>query len=345
MIRKTILIASVVTVIAVGSYVVFREHGLSALSRIFDERLEAGDYLAAIAAAGKLKEGSVTSTEFDEKVSSAARLLVAEDAFKKAKKAAEEKRFNDAGALLRGSEAVSDPAFKYYEEAKKLYEETEALAAGVAHKTAVTINSLENQAATEKTKRAESEKQTKKLEGSLKEREAVLTETSRKLEDSKKETEAKQSALAAEQNRSNALLEQVARESKQKFFIELKTYRDLAQKGKEQVLNALEEINAKRDVTALVYLSQGKILFEETKNKTADLRNNRTIEIYRAAVDDLANALSQLLEASKQLRNAIVYIEEQSGADFINSTNKGKAALANGALSLKSVSDSIATNF
>src|SRR3989338_1327570 len=104
MIRKIAVIISIVTVVTACGYVIFRERGLRALSRIFDERLESGDYLAAIAAAGKLKEGSVTSPEFDDKVSAAARLLVAEDAFKKAKKASEEKRFNDAGALLRGSD-------------------------------------------------------------------------------------------------------------------------------------------------------------------------------------------------------------------------------------------------
>lgn len=345
MIHKFAVIISIAIVVVASGYAIFRERGLQTLSRIFNERFESGDYLAAIAAAGELKKEGASSPELDDKISAAARLLVAEDVFKKAQKAHEEKRWSDAGALLRASETVSDPAFKYYEEAKKLYEESEALAAGVAHKAAVTINSLESKAASEKTKRAEAEKKTEKLEGSLKEREAVLSETARKLEDSKKETEAKQSALLAEQNRSKALAEQVARESRQKFLNELKTYRDLAQKGKEQIDNALAEINAKRDVTALVYLSQGKILFEETKGKNSELRNNRTIEAYRSIVDNLGNSLTQFLEASKQLRNAIVYIDEQSGADFVNAMNKGKAALAGGVSSLKSVSDVIAANF
>ncbi|KKU67554.1 MAG: hypothetical protein UX89_C0014G0024 [Parcubacteria group bacterium GW2011_GWA2_47_16] len=344
MIRKITLVAFIVVVVAVGGYAAFREYGFRALSRVFDERLKSGDYLAAIGAAGKLKEGGVASPELDDKVSSAARMLLADEAFKKAKQASGEKRFSDAGAILRASDAITEPAFKYYEEAKKLYDEVEALAAGAAHKTAVTINSLENQAAAEKTKRAVAEKQTQKLEGSLKEREATLSETTKKLEASKQETEVKQSALVAEQNRAKALLEQIEKEVKQKFFTELKTYRDLAQKGKEQVENALTEIIAKRDVTALVYLSQGKILFEETKNKTTDLKNNRTVASYRAAVEDLTNALSQLLESSKQLRNAIVYIEEQGGADFVNAINKGKAALASGAGFLSSVSNVIAAN-
>ncbi len=344
MIRKFILIVVIGVVVAGSGYALLREHSLRALTSLFDERLQSGDYLAAIAAAGKLKEGGVTSPELDDKVSAAARLFLADEAFKKAKQAAGEKRFNDAGAILRASDALSDPSFKYYEEAKKLYDEAEALAAGVAHKTAVTINSLENQAAAEKGKRAAAEKETEKLSGSLKEREAALSETTKKLEDSKKETEAKQSALVVEQARAQALMLQVANESKQKFFTELKTYRDLAQKGKEQVDNALTEINAKRDVTALVYLSQGKILFEEAKSKTTDLRSNRTIATYQSAVDNLVSALAQLLEASKQFRNAIVYIDEQGGVDFTNSTSKGKAALASGTDLLKAVSAVIAAN-
>lgn len=344
MIRRLVFVVAIVAVLALSGYGLFRQHGLQALTRLFDEKLQSGDYLAAIAAAGKLKEVGVTSPEFDDKVSVAARLLLADEALKKAKQAAAEKRFNDAGAILRASDALSDPSFKSYEEAKKLYNEAEALAAGAAHKTAVTINSLENQAATEKTKRVVAEKETEKLAGSLKQREAALSETARKLEDSKKETEAKQSALVAEQARAQALTEQVAQESRKKFFTELKTYRDLAQKGKEQIDNALAEINGKRDVTALVYLSQGKILFEEAKNKASDLRNNRTIAAYAQAVDNLGGALGQLLEASKQLRNAIVFIDDQGGTDFTNGMSKGKAALASGADSLKLVSDVIATN-
>ena len=41
----------------------------------------------------------------------------------------------------------------------------------------------------------------------------------------------------------------------------------MTQKGREQLDNAVVEINAKRDVTALIYVSQGKILFEEAKPK------------------------------------------------------------------------------
>lgn len=338
-------------VLGTGGYYLVKVQGERALARSFEKKLNAGDYLAALGAAGKLKEEGVGNAELDKKISSAARLLVAEDAYKKAQTAREEKRFADAGALLRGSDAIADPTFKYYEEAKKLYEEAEALAAGAAHRTSVTISSLEQKAAAEKTKREETEVARQKLEGNLKQTEQVVSEkqaqiaaAAERLAQSQRETEAKQAALAGAEARAKQLMEQVEKESRSKFFNELKTYRDLAQKGKEQLDNAVMELNAKRDVTALIYVSQGKILFEEAKNKTAELRNNRTPSVYQSRVDDLVKSLEQFLEASKQLRNAVVYIDEQGSAEFTGSFGKGKTALANAASYLSNVSDLIASN-
>ena len=334
MVLKIVLGAVVAAVLGVSGYAAFKEHGLRTLAKSFDEKVNAGDYLAALAAAGTLKEAGKANVELEQKVAAAARLLVAEDAFAKAKQAKEEKRFADAGALLRGSTALSDSSFKYYEEAKKLYAETEARAAGVAHQTAVTISSLENQAQAEKAKRAEAEKQSEQLSGALKVQQAVVTEAGRKLDETRKAADAKQAELLA----------QVEKESRQKFFTELRTYRDMAEKGRQQLANALAEINAKRDVTALIFVSQGKILFEEAKSKTADLRNNRTPSAYQSRVDDFQNSLTKLLDAAKQFRNAVVYIDDQGSAEFTNSFSKAKTALDSAVSYLSKVTDLIASN-
>ncbi len=351
MLLKVLLGSIALGALATGGYFVLKEQGLRTLAASLEESLAAGDYLAALAAAGELKEKGATKPKLDETIAEAARLLVAEDAFKKAQVALEEKRFADAGALLRGSDAVADPAFKHYEEAKKLYEEAEARAASLAHQTAVTISSLENQAAAEKAKRVLTEAARQKLEGELRDTEAnvaqkqaEITAAEARLEQSRKDAEAKQAALAAEQARAKQLMEQVEKESKQKFFTELRTYRDLAQKGKEQLDNAVMEISAKRDVTALIYVSQGKILFEEAKNKATDFRANRTPSAYQGKVDDLLKALGECLEASKQLRNAVVYIEEQGSAEFSGSFSKAKTALANAVAYLSNVSSLIASH-
>ncbi len=347
MILKIALGVVTAVVFVVAGYATVKEHGMRTLSATFETQLGAGDYLAALAAAGKLKESGATGPELDSKISSAARLLVAEDAFVKAKKAAEEKRFADAGALLRGSDALTDSSFKYYEEAQKLYRQVEAFAAGAAHQTAVAISSLENQAAAEKSRRADAEKQSAKLSGVVKAQRDAIAEAAVNLAAAKKEAEAKQMALAQEQMRTEMLKAEVERTSKQKFFNEFKTYRDMAQKGKEQLDNAVAEIGVKRDITALIvnqYISQGKFLFDEAKSKMTDLRNSRTPVAYQSRVDDLGSALAQFLEAVKQLRNAVAFIDEQGSAEFTGSFSKAKTALANAAALLSGVSDFIASN-
>ncbi len=340
------IVAGVVASIAliVAGYAAVKEHGVRALSAAFDTQLQAGDYLAALAAAGKLKESGATGLELDNKISAAARLLVSEDALVRAKKAAEEKRFADAGALLRGSDALTDHSFKYYEEAQKLYKQMEAFAAGAAHQSAVTISALENQAAAEKNKRADAEKQTEKLSGVVKAQGDAIAEAAANLSASKKEAEAKQTALAAEQAHSEALKAEVEKESRQKFFNEFKTYRDMTQKGREQLDNVVVEINAKRDPTALIYVKQGGSFFEDTKTKVSEMRSNRTPSAYQSSVDDLLRSLGQFSEAAKQFRTAIFLIDDQGSTEFTGSLNKGKTALATAVSLLSSVSDFIAAN-
>ena len=125
---------------------------------------------------------------------------------------------------------------------------------------------------------------------------------------------------------------------------ELKVYRDMAEKGKLQLDSAMSELQGKRDVTALVYVSQGRILFEEVRSKAVDLRAKRTPAAYVTGVDDLIRAVEQLLEAAKHLRNAVVYVEDQGSAEFTNSSAKAKAALGNAAATLSLVSDFIASH-
>ncbi|TSC57706.1 MAG: hypothetical protein Greene041679_270 [Parcubacteria group bacterium Greene0416_79] len=335
--------------LATSAYFVAKEERARTLADTVRERFGSGEYLAALAAAGELQQAGRTTPELEATIAETARFLVAEDTLKKARQAAEEGRYADARALLSGSEAVANPAFKYYEEAKKLYAQAEALAAGAAHKTAVTISSLEERAAAERARREQLERNKTALEGTLSEKEKTLAESraeiqaaKEKLAASQKETEVKQAALLAEEARTKALMEQVEKESTQKFFTELKVYRDMAQKGKEQLDAAVLEITAKRDVTALLYLSQGKILLEEARVKTGELKASRTPAAHRGAVDTLLQAVSKVLEAGKHLRNAVVYIDDQGSAEFIAGLEKGKAALSAAIALFPEVSASIA---
>ncbi len=307
----------VLVVVSVGglAYQVIKHSSLRTLKSAIETNLSKGNYLAALAGYNTLKERAPNeAVAVAGKIEEVERLLVAEQDLRKAKKAVKENAWADARAILRGSDAVTNPAFKQYQEAKKLYEEAEARAAGIAHQTAVTIGTLEKNKAA--------------LEGTLQEKEKAIGEAraevldvAQKLEQSKKE---------------------VAKESKQKFLNEFKVYRDMTEKGKAQLENAITELAGKRDVTALIYISQGKILFEEAKTKASDLRANRTSTLYQTRVDDLVKSLDQFLEAAKYFRNAVVYIDDQSSADFTNSITKAKSALLNAAALLSGVSDFLA---
>ncbi len=336
MLKLAVAIVAVLTLVG-GGYFVVREEGIRSLSTALTERLEAGDYLAALAVAGKLKEKDAGNPELEETISATARLLVAEDTFKKAKQAGEEGRFADARALLFGSDAVENQTFTHYQEARELLAEAEAFAAGKAHQTAVTISTLEEKARVEQGKRQELEQNRKKLENTLSEKEKTLSqskaetaEARQKVLESERDAAVRQQALIAEQARAKQLMEQVEKESKQKFVTELRVYRDMTEKGKAQLDNAVAEIDAKRDVTALIYLSQGKILFEEVRSKVTEFRNSRTPSAYQAKVDEFAKALDLFLEAGKQFRNTVVYIENQESAEFTGSMSKAKTALASG---------------
>lgn len=326
-----------------GIYEVAKIYSVQSLKTTVEEQIRDGNYLAALAAVGQLKDAGVNDPALADTAARTARLLVAEDAFHKAQAAAAEKRFADAGALLRGSDALL-PAFKYYDEAQALYAEVEAAAAAAAHEAAVTLLQLENKTDAEKKRRTAAEQAADKLAGTLKEKDAALTTAAQDLKNAQQETEAKQAALAEEQARTKALAAEMEQATRQKFFTELRTYADIAKKGKTQLDNAVLEVNAGRDVTALVYVSQGKILFEEVQNKAADLRNNRTLSPYQDRVDDLLAGLANFLESAKELRNTVVYIEERGSSNFTAAFNRGAGALADGTAHLERVFEALAGN-
>lgn len=328
-----------------GVYEVARIYSVQSLKKTIGAKLEAGEYVAAIAAYDALLKTSPEEAVGEKgNMTTAKRLLAAEEDLNRAFRAAERAEWADVRALLRESEAIRNDAFARHREAQALYNQAEAYAAGERHEAAVALEELKGTATSEKTKRTQAEEKGSALQSALSQKEKELGTRERELTEVKRRANDTKAQLAAEEARTRELAAQVEKEVKQKFFTELKTYRDLAQKGREQLDNAVAEIQAKRDVTALVYISQGKILFEEAKNKTNDLRSNRTPLAYQSKVDDLIKAFSEFLEASKQLRNAVVYIEEQGSAEFTSGLNKGKTALANAVSYLAIVSEFIAGN-
>lgn len=342
--------AFAVVVIGVGGYIFLKTQGIKTLTQAFEKNLESGNYLAALGAAGTLRAEGEATPELEERIAEAARFLVAEDAYNKAKVALDEERYDDASAFLKGSPAITDETFKYFEEATRVYEEAEALAAGIAHKTNVTISTLAEKAKSEAAKNSALQKKSSVLEGTVKvqqqaiaAQDAVVTETKKKLEESKKESDARQAELVAEQARAKALMEAVAKESKQKFVNEIKVYRDMALRGKTELDNTIIEINGNRDVTALIYISQGKVLFEEAKKKADDLRN-RNKSSYVGVMGSLESALDAFLDSGKDLRNAVVYMEDKGSSNFTESFSQGKTKFTNAVAFLSTVSAFINSN-
>lgn len=330
-------------VAAGGIYEAARLYSVKSLKDTIGSELKAGNSLAAIAAYDALEKTAPKEAAGERAhLATARRLLAAEEDWKRAQAAAGKNEWGDVRALLRESEAISNESFARHQEARKLYNLAEAYAAGARHEAAVTLEELKGAASDEKTRRSKAEEKGTALESALSEKSQELSVRERELVEVKRRADETKEKLAVEEARTKGLAEQVEKEVRQKFFNEFKTYRDLAQKGIGQLNNALAEIQAKRDVTALVYISQGKILFEEAKNKTADLRSNRTPSAYQPRVDDLLRALTEFLESAKQLRNAVVYIEEQGSAEFANGLSKGKTTLANGVSLLAAVSEFIA---
>ena len=161
------------------------------------------------------------------------------------------------------------------------------------------------------------------------------------MERSQQEGVAKEAALRAEQARAAGLVEQVAQEAKGKVKIELRAYRDLAARAEAALQTAIVEIDAGREVTALVYVSQGKALADDARSKVTSMRAVGGT-VYESRAAELATAAGDMVGAAKHLRTAILYIGEQGSSDFTTAFSAGKAALASGSRGLASVSAFIA---
>ena len=106
---KVVVGASAAAILLLGGYAAYEEYREGALARAFDENFSRGDYLAALGMAGKLRASGALNADpvLAERVTEAARLLLAEDALRKARAAAVEERFADAVALLLARAARS----------------------------------------------------------------------------------------------------------------------------------------------------------------------------------------------------------------------------------------------
>ena len=94
MLLKFVVSVVALGVLAIGGYFVVKEDGVRALRKVLRDRLEAGDYLAALATAGKIKEAGKSTEELETTITQTARFLVAEDIYRQAVKASKEERLD-----------------------------------------------------------------------------------------------------------------------------------------------------------------------------------------------------------------------------------------------------------
>jgi len=355
MLTKALLIkltVGVILVSAIGgvSYKVVKNESIEKLRKALKENIDGGNYIAAVASFDELTQKGGVRENDEHEITRAKEFIAAEENFNRARKAALQDEWNDVRAILKDSVAVTDPKFKFYKEAQELYEEAEALVTGITHSTKVRLSELQDKAKIEKERREQEEKKRMEIEKNLKNAKENLESTKSKVDEKEKELSEKakklseaESKLLEEKKRSENLVLEVEKENKEKFFNEIKIYRDMGDKVKIQIDLAIKDMEAKRDVSALLYLSQAKILADEARNKSVSFKS-RTPNVYLAYINDLITALDNFSDSIRNLRNAVVYIENQNSSEFISNLQNGKNLLQAGSALLDRVSNYISAN-
>lgn len=292
-----------------GVYSLVRKHSLRELETNALEELDGGNYSAALVMYSTLRDKLSGDLTIGTKVEDIKRLFVAEDNFLKAQQAAENGEWFDVRALLRESDAVSNPTFKYYEEASELYQQAEDEIRVIEGEAATKIVRLQQKTVSEELKRRQVETQLQATIVEKQQAEKILEFTKRLVVESQKQVE---------------VITRIAeRERFEKFLNELSLYVDMFDKGDGYLNFALVEIDRGRDITALTFITQGRVLFTEIKSMVEEMRSNRTLGQYNGQVNTMIEALSYMVDASKNLGTSILYIQEKTGSGFLQFFNKG----------------------
>ncbi len=320
----TITAGFVVTfmVAALGVHALLGEYALQTMRKDVQAALENGDYAAALGHLRDLEGYVDTDTEIEGERARATALLVAAANYEKAKIAADSGEWFDVRALLRDSDAVHNESFIYYNEAVTLLAFAEKRIVALEDSNANEIAGLEKNTAKEK-KRSTSLQS--KLQTTIKEKnettnvldstKQMLEKSNRKITETEAEIERKKQLLLEEQQKVAALAEQAAREKLEKFLNEINVYVASLRDGASYIVLAEGEIKQKKDVSALLYISQAKTLFDDVYGKTVGLRD-RSEDSKKEWTERVISASKEFLATVKNLRNSVIVIEDQDGEEF-----------------------------
>jgi len=120
-----------------------------ALRKKIDEDFSEGRYLIALTGYQKLQEQAPASkqSELSEKIILANKFYIVEENFKKAQTLAGKGKWIEAGALVEEGEVLVDSNFKYYDEAKKFYNDVKSHLAEISEKNSAHLTVAKNKLA------------------------------------------------------------------------------------------------------------------------------------------------------------------------------------------------------
>lgn len=310
-------ILGLLTTSSVGIYFLAKSHVAESLEKEALEHFEKGDYLASVVNFSNLEKKSPNDHEaLETKIIESKDFLVAQEVLKKAQKAAGEGEWLKTKVLLEESGAMLDSSFNGYTNATDLYTEAIEKVRTLEKKIEREIAALREEARIEKGERREAEEKTTKTQKELEKTLSLKEKTEESLEAQKQET--------------SKAKEETEKERLKKFVLELKVYADMLVRGSGYLESALGEIENGKDTGALIFLNQGKVLFNEADEKGDDLLKNRTPEARKDSVEKLLQAAAIFVTASRNLGSAVVYIDEKESNEFKKFFENGVIAKNNG---------------
>ncbi len=342
------LLTLIVSVVGVRALVA--EYSVQTIRRDIKAALESGDYAAALGYLTDLEADVGMNAEIEAQRTLSTTLLVAAANYEKAKVSADEGEWFDVRALLRDSDAVRNQSFLKQKEAIALLAFAEERIAALENSTATEIAGLERTTVKEKqrSKTLQTELQVtidqkNKTTNVLDSTKVMLEKSNQKVTETEAEVERKKELLHEEQEKVTALAAQAAREKLEKFLNEISVYIASLHDADSYLTLALDEIKQKKDVSALLYISQAKTLFDDVYGKATGLRD-RAEDNKKEWAERVISASSGFLTTAKNLRNAVIVIDEQGGEDFIKYSKNSEEARARANTLVREVQTFISQN-
>ncbi|MFC1756579.1 hypothetical protein ACFLZC_00240 [Patescibacteria group bacterium] len=326
--KKTIIVSAVVLFLfsasAVGAYGVFQKASFNKLVKNASFEFENGNYSAALVLYDKMKEREPEDSNISFQVEKTKKLLIAEENYFKAKTASENEEWFDVAVLLKDSEAINNSEFKFYKEAQKLYQGALDLVNQSESETAGEITDLRKSIVEEKSARQQAESQLQQTASQKQNTEDQLKSTKQELYQTQNSIANTQSQLELEQQKAKELAIVADKERLDKFYNEVDVYVEMLKRGNGYLNDTISEIDEENELTPSLYLGQAKVLFDEAKSNTEDLRAKRTPSGFSGTVDSIIRSADLFNDAIKSFKKAVAFMGEEEFNGYYNEAKDTK---------------------